>query len=244
MISHYPGSKNASGIIPFLINNIPYHTEYAEYFCGSAQLFRYKKKAKTTNILNDINPEIIAALKAEIGNKAALFSTNNAIAWLELDRPKKQQHKFIYLDPPYPFDSRKSKRPIYKYEMNQDQHLQLLTSIIKLDYNIMISTRENQLYDDILTLADWRKKTFNTIDRGGRATEVIYMNYQEPEILHQYDYLGEDRTRRQMVRRKVSAFSNKIDRLPEYEKHALIMELVKKESVIVNHFMSQHEATA
>jgi len=54
-IENYPGAKRNSGILQFLINNIPEHTRYIEGFAGSAQLYFAKKPAIEGNCLIEID---------------------------------------------------------------------------------------------------------------------------------------------------------------------------------------------
>jgi DNA adenine methylase len=82
---------------------------------------------------------------------------------------------FIYADPPYPIKTR-SKR-IYKHEMTDDDHLKLLDVLLNHKGPVMISTYENELYND--KLKNWHKehRTAKT-EMGGNAIETIYMNYE------------------------------------------------------------------
>jgi hypothetical protein len=133
--------------------------------------------------------------------------------------------------------ARRSPARLYKHEMNDKQHVKLLKTMLPIDANIMISTRQNDLYDE--HLKDWRKETFNTLTHRGRpATEIIYMNYPPPAILHQYDYLGEGYIDRQRIKRKVDRFQEKIQALPAYERHLFIQELIKHDQAAVQHFLS------
>src|SRR5579863_917743 len=102
MISNYPGAKNGSGIIPFLINNIPYHEMYFELFAGSAQLFNYKKKAKR-NVLNDIDKSVYKDLQSWAGAEIFNWDWQNVINTYDFNR-----EDFIYLDPPYPMQARRN----------------------------------------------------------------------------------------------------------------------------------------
>lgn len=251
MISNYPGSKNASGIIPFLINNIPFHTRYFELCAGSAKLFQFKKRA-TANFLNDIDEDTAFGLYDLPGNFPLNVQWNYFLETWDIrpgdtvttmyDQMKYLVYfpwlldDFIYLDPPYPFDSRRSDRKIYRHEMTDSDHVQLLTAAQALGVNIMISTRANDLYTDMLK--GWRCKSFNTVDRGGAAVELIYMNYPEPELLHQYDYLGDGRTERQQIKRKRESFYEKVQDLDKYQRHALIQEMILTDRSAVQHFLT------
>jgi hypothetical protein len=65
------------------------------------------------------------------------------------------------------------------------------------------------------------------------------MNYDRPTILHQYDFLGDGKTKRQMVTRKIDRFENKIQELPPYERHLLLQTLIAHSPREAEHFLSQ-----
>lgn len=252
MIKNYPGAKSGTGIIQWLINNIPFHDRYFELFAGSAQLY-YAKQPAETSILNDLDLKVC---KSYPGTNHTYIFNNSATDLLKKpDYPTRVRVKgdifvygleylfknlsradFIYLDPPYPFSSRRSGKKYYQHEMTDSDHVQLLTAIRAVDANIMISTRQNDLYDQYLH--DWRKASFETMDRAGRCTEIIYMNYPVPGLLHQYDYVGNGYTDRQRVKRKITRFTHKIANLPDYEKHMFIQQLIKNDAASVQHFLT------
>jgi len=82
---------------------------------------------------------------------------------------------FIYADPPYLLDTRKGY--LYKHEMTDEQHIELLELLIKHPGKVMISGYENDLYND--TLKGWEKAYKNTTaEQGLQRQEVIWMNYE------------------------------------------------------------------
>lgn len=242
ILNNYPGKKSNTGIIQFLINNIPVHDKYYELFLGSGNLFLNKRPA-STNILADIDKNVIdehltnnyapATRLYNCSYKAFLAASQ--IEWYN-------RNDFFYLDPPYPESARRNGKKYYAHEMLSDaEHLDLLTKCQAIDANIMISTRHNQLYSQVLS--SWRMKEFHTMDRGGKCVEVIYMNYPEPEHLHQYDYLGEGFGDRQRIKRKIDRLLNKLDKLPQHEKNALIVSLTKNNYAAVDFALALFDAT-
>lgn len=192
-----------------------------------------KKRAKT-NVLIDINSKVIHALKKELG-AGAIAMNYDALTFLKTQ--KFNQQSFIYLDPPYPEPARRTSRPLYEYEMlGAEPHMKLLQLIKGIDANVMISTRQNSLYDR--ELEHWRKSEFHTTDRGGACVEIIYMNYPKPTYLHEYTYLGDDFNKRTNVKRKVSRFSNRMCELPAYERHLFIQELIANYGSEITHFQN------
>lgn len=89
---------------------------------------------------------------------------------------------FIYLDPPYLNRTRKDH--LYKHEMSDKQHIELLEIIIKHPGKILISGYENDLYNEMLQ--NWRKAHKNTIaESGHKRIETLWMNYdpEEPQLM-------------------------------------------------------------
>jgi len=83
---------------------------------------------------------------------------------------------FIYLDPPYLQGTRKGY--LYKHEMNNNEHEELLEQIIAHPGMIMISGHDSDTYND--KLVGWRKLIKVTqVEQGLKRTEVIWMNYLE-----------------------------------------------------------------
>lgn len=81
----------------------------------------------------------------------------------------------IYIDPPYPLNTRKNR--LYTHEMNDLDHLKLLKIITECqNANIVISGYSCDLYD--LGLAGWYKVTKNTRAEAGQSrTECLWMNF-------------------------------------------------------------------
>lgn len=93
---------------------------------------------------------------------------------------------FMYLDPTYVPGTRKSH--LYKCEMNQSDHEELLEVILKHPGKVLISGYDNDLYNDMLR--GWKKVQKSTTAEGGRKRiETLWMNYKIQTDL--FDYLGE-----------------------------------------------------
>lgn len=84
----------------------------------------------------------------------------------------------IYLDPPYVMSSRKS-GALYRFEMDDAEHEQLLELVKKSRAKIILSGYENDLYNS--ALRDWHKdSTMSQTTSHGTAKEMIWMNYEPP----------------------------------------------------------------
>ena len=81
---------------------------------------------------------------------------------------------FIYMDPPYLHRTRKNY--LYKYEMEDYQHEELLKVIVKHPGKILISGYENEMYDEYLH--GWYKvQKLTRAECGLLRTETLWMNF-------------------------------------------------------------------
>lgn len=79
----------------------------------------------------------------------------------------------IYADPPYPLSTRRG--GLYTSEMTDDDHIALLEALKQHPGPALLSSYENDLYDEQLT--GWSKVTKQAqAERGKVATEVLWMN--------------------------------------------------------------------
>ena len=128
---------------------------------------------------------------------------------------------FVYCDPPYPLPTRRSNRPLYAHEMTIDQHEELLRVLTRLPAYVMVSSYWSELYAG--ALKGWRSMSFEAMTRGGSmATEWLWMNYPEPDELHDYRFLGNDKRQRERIRRKVTNWTEGLNRLPGLERNAIL----------------------
>ncbi|SDG72572.1 hypothetical protein SAMN04487996_12285 [Dyadobacter soli] len=218
----YFGGKSGSGTYQTIINQIPPHTTYVEGFAGMAGIFRRKLPAKES-LLVEVDKETIARL-VEIGINREMIYEGSMLEVLDIFRSTLDQPDvFLYLDPPYPRDSRKSDT-VYRHELTHDNHVLLLKLIRSYQRaKIAISTYPNQMYAH--RLKDWRSIEFDSQTRRGRATEVLIMNYPEPDELHDYRYLGSDYRERERITRKLNRWQNKFSELAPLEQKAMIQRL-------------------
>ncbi|MCF8460453.1 MAG: DNA adenine methylase [Flavobacteriales bacterium] len=222
----YPGNKGTDGTYHRIINHFPPHHTYIELFAGSAQILQKKKPAEF-NYAIERSPEVISTYAGQWPADTTILN-HCAIDWLKTTLNLLGKGNLIYLDPPYPMDSRKGQRDLYTHELSDDDHRELLRQLRKAKSGVMIaiSSYANPIYDEMLK--DWNRYDFEVQTRGGSAIESLYMNYPEPTELHQYDLLGTDRTERQRIKRKVNRWADGLKRLPPLERNA-ILETLKTE---------------
>ncbi|MPR31960.1 DNA adenine methylase [Salmonirosea aquatica] len=224
----YPGGKNGQGVFHNIINVIRPHSVYMELFAGSGAIFQYKRPA-LYNLINDIDPEVSVKWRGyQIDGYGYEVLQQDATEFLSRYPFQESEKYVIYLDPPYPRASRKSSRDLYRYEMTDAQHVELLQTVLSLSaphIDFVISTYQNPIYS--YYLKDWELKEFQAQTRKGPATELLYMNYENHlGYLHQYDFLGEDFTDRQRIKRKIHREIKKLYNLPATERNAIIQAVL------------------
>ncbi len=123
-----------------------------------------------------LNESILQVAKRLSNEKLQLVQIENQPA-IKLIKRYNRGETILYLDPPYLLNTR-SKR-IYEHEMTDEEHIELLQTILKFKGKVIISGYESDMYN--LYLEGWHreKRKVNT-EMGGSATEVIWMNYEPP----------------------------------------------------------------
>ena len=93
---------------------------------------------------------------------------------IELIKRYDTEDVFIYADPPYLHGTRKNY--LYKYEMQDAEHIELLQTLINHPGKVLLSGYDNDLYNDILK--GWNKVHKSTLAEGGiKRIETLWMNY-------------------------------------------------------------------
>jgi len=225
----YPGGKNAA--FPTIINQIPPHDVRIEAFAGSGILTRMMRPAHLT-VAIDIYTSCTDTLKASVPD--AVVISGDAISELEpvvASCGYTAGNVFVYADPPYlkkDIDGtpiRSSQRDMYQHEFaTVEEHRKLLTVLKSLGCMVMISGYFSKLYQQELN--GWRVVSYNAVTRSGRvAKEYLWMNYPEPVALHDYSYLGNGRTDRQRIKRKVERWRKRLETMPILEKRVLLLAM-------------------
>lgn len=128
-------------------------------------------------------------------------------------------HELVYCDPPYMHETR-GRKNLYRHELTDAQHLELLEIVTSLKARVMISGYRTALY--CFALRDWSMATFHTTNRAGkRTTEYLWMNYAAPVELHDYRYLGANFRQRERIKRKMQRWVARLEKMPELERRAL-----------------------
>lgn len=133
--------------------------------------------------------------------------------------------EFVYCDPPYLLSTRKSGKR-YRYEMSDGDHARLLRIVKRLRVPVLLSGYPSALYDR--ELAGWNREEFRVMTRGHTwATEVLWFNYQRPDVAHDLAYVGDDYRARLRIKRKVARWTGKLAKLPPLERAAIFASLAE-----------------
>jgi hypothetical protein len=164
----------------------------------TAVIDRWKNITAEINAINSDGISFLKNLTSELNNESTV----------------------IYCDPPYPMNSRKSNKKIYKYEMADKDHADLLSILLQLRSRVLISTIPNELYANYLT--NWNVKEFYNKTRKGMQKEYVYYNFQNCSCeLQDYRYLGNNHREREIIKRKLNRWIKRISKLNNYERNYL-----------------------
>jgi hypothetical protein len=133
---------------------------------------------------------------------------------------------FIFCDPPYVLSERSGGR-IYECELTDEDHQRFLGTVTQLEaskYSVMICGYSCDLYS---ALDPWESIDHRVPTRGGLQDERIWMNYQKPVRLHDYQYVGDGRRSRERIRRRQKNWHEQLQAMPEQERLAMLEVLTR-----------------
>ena len=105
----------------------------------------------------------------------------------QLIREFRYPNVLIYADPPYVLSARSCSRAMYKHEMTEHDHEELIQVLMEHIGPVIISGYDSPLYN--IMLKDWYRKEITCRDQTGqRKCEVIWMNYK-PNVQQQIELL-------------------------------------------------------
>ena len=219
----YNGGKESNGTFQNIINHIPRCDRFVEVFAGNCTIARKINRPSVT-VINDIDRSVYERL-LKIATPSVIVE-NNCYQESIVKYDNAILQTFFYCDPPYLFSTRKSKRQLYKHDWTDQQHFDFLALAVSIKSNCMISHYPCEMYDT--RLKNWRTFDFESTTRQGLRTERIYMNYDTPQILQDYRYIGKDYIERQQIKRKTQRLLKRLEALPSHERTALLSAIAEK----------------
>lgn len=238
-LKDYLGGKNGEGVYQTIINLIPPHVLYVEGFTGTGAIYRNKLAAEKT-ILLDKHQECLSYFTE---SDSLLLLNVCTLDWLENIILEFGPTVVIYLDPPYHPDTRKSDH-VYVHEFTVEDHERLLRIINQpgIRCYIVLSGYRNdcttgkpiELYESQLDKLGWWSMDFQATTRGGVSTETLWCNYTPSDLLHDYQYFGDDKRKRQDADRAVKSMVGKVrnfNRAQQLSVYAELTEILAEGSV-------------
>lgn len=143
------------------------------YGCGNV----YKSGFRSGQQTNSPNPAKAWALLPEVMEEATERLKGVQIEHLpalDLITRYNTEDVFMYIDPPYLHGTRKNY--LYRHEMKDSEHEDLLKVLERHPGKVLVSGYENEMYNEYLH--GWNKAYKDTQAENGLArTEVLWMNY-------------------------------------------------------------------
>lgn len=209
---NYPGGKAKT--FQHIINLMPPHEVYIEPFLGFGSVIRQKSRSPK-EIALDLNPKV---LQDEFFTANSILTLNqDAVAFLRAY--KFEGHEVIYCDPPYYPSTRKRER-VYKFDFNEQDHVDFLEVISKINARVIISGYASEIYNKYLS--SWNFYTFKAKAHDGVRDECVWYNFARPAELHDYAYLGSNFRDRQKIKRRLERVKNRLEELTAQERAYLL----------------------
>lgn len=222
-MKNYPGNKKINGFYHKIINQIPKHKTFHEVFSGKAAISKLllEKGSDAAIHLNDLDIDVLEELIFEVEH--ANISNVRALEYIKKLKAAGTD-EVAFMDPPYLHSTRPYSTKLYKHEMTDADHKQLLSSVLQLKCNVMIVHPVCDLYDN--WLKGWRKVFVKVRYHNKTSLECLYMNYDEPTVLQTDAYLGKDCWDRQRIKRKADSLVSKLLGLPKLERDFVIKRVL------------------
>ena len=197
---------------------MPPHELYIEGFAGLAAVGRLKRPSNC-DVFVERDLTRASSLMAMLPASAHLVVGDV----MQVIMPERvPANAVVYCDPPYLMSARRSSRRYYRHELaSEAEHGQFLEWAQRLPCRVLISGYASALYTAMLP--DWRVVQFSAQTRGGStAVETVWCNFPEPAELHDTRHVGDGFRERERIRRKVSRWVSRLERLPLAERAVIL----------------------
>lgn len=219
-MSNYFGSKATSGLYQPIIALMPPHDTYIETHLGGGAILQRKPSA-LRNIAIDLDPAALARFKCDYPVEKVCGCAHQFLSAFDF-----QGRELLYCDPPYLHHTRSSKRR-YRYEYEEQDHVQLLELLKSLPCSVILSGYPSALYDDLL--GQWRTLELQVMNQAGVRTEKLWFNFT-PDRVHWPAYAGRNFTHRQSIKRKAHSWGRRYQAMPPAERLAVLSSIMAVEA--------------
>ncbi len=210
----YLGSKATAGLCQAIIGMMPRHNLYLETHLGGGAIMK-RKPAALHSIGIDLDAQAIADFSCDYPVELIHGCCHEYLRGHSLDCDA-----LVYVDPPYLKSTRKApERYRYRYDYEEQDHVELLERLISLPCQVMVSGYRSSLYDELL--ADWRRLEVQVMNQAGVVTEVIWYNF-EIDKLHWSRWAGKNFTDRQRIKRKAERWARRYGEMGHGERLAVL----------------------
>ncbi len=217
-MTSYTGGKGAPGIFQTIINQMPPHRVYVEAFLGAGSVLRHKRPAVATIGIERDGHVLASHWRGDEVPGLQLVEAD-AIRWLRCHRW--QGDELVYADPPYLMETRRTQDGYYRYELSAADHRRLLRVLKTLPVPVLVSGYWSELY--ACELHGWRTISFQAWTRRRQpATEWLWMNFPEPQALHDYRWLGRGFREREKLTRQQRRWRARLARMTQLQRQALL----------------------
>lgn len=224
-LKDYPGSKGGAGVYQRILNKIPDAPVMLFPFLGSGQIFRRLDHSRSRIFINDYDPKVFAAW-----DESGIISPDrvglSCLHFYDFLVMNERNSTFVYCDPTYMMDTR-SGGVLYRCEMSKKDHVRLLEWAQKTDSRVIISHPVNKLYSTMLS--DWSIEEFDYMTRGGLRQDAIWYNYDPNAFpLNTYEFLGENFTKRQTMKRQAQNIIKKLSKLDLHTRDRVMRQVIEE----------------
>lgn len=211
-----------------------YRANGIEWLKHEFKLLQTQKPAARASGVQFSDPPAAATIPAAVAIDAGECVCGRAAAGValvsgEVLHPSGRDAKFggtsrtrtlIYCDPPYPLGTRRNGAKLYRHEMTDENHVDLLHVLVQLPCMVLVSSYWSDLYGDML--AGWRLMKFKNQTRRGPATECLWANFPKPTQLHDSRFVGRNKRERERIRRRARNWRRALERIPPLERQAIL----------------------